>query len=302
MNIAILDVRKGNRDPKNSITISYRNLLELKRELSADLFVSIHDINFIKHYDVIICGFGSTSTEAVESTKFINKNKSARIIWLVGEYEQSTFAPLFYSKRRFDVVKNFEHNLKHKNANKQYLININTLIVRKPNKQVQKKYDCLYWGRWRPGREKYFKEYLQEGVYLSTSSKNMKKFIFAGCNPLFLNSMKWDYKREALNNFRYSIYLEDEFTHNNYNCLANRYYEALFCNVVQFFDISCANTIKKSLIDLDHFFIVQSKEELISKINSIDYNEMMIKQKNLQQQAVSERSKTINEIRNILTT
>jgi len=302
MNIAILDVRKGNRDPKNSITIAYRNLIELKRELNADLFVSVRDINFKKQYDVIVCGFGSTSTEADQSTKFIDQNKSARLVWLVGEYEQSTFAPLFYCKRQFDVIKNFEHNLKNKKARNQYFVNINTLIARLPNRKTPKKYDCLYWGRWRQGREKYFKEYLHENIYLSTSAKNMKKFIFAKCDPIFMGSMKWDARREALNNFRYSIYLEDEFTHDHYNCLANRYYEALFCNVVQFFDAGCSNTIKKSGIDVDQFFIVQSKKELDNKINSSDYQELIGMQKHLQNQAVVDRKKVVDQIKNILTT
>ena len=115
MKIAILDVRQGkNRIPEKSYTVAYRNMCVLRDYLHADLFVNEKDISSKNDYDVIICGFGSTSCEKEKSTDFLTRNKKAKLFWLVGDYEQSTFAPLFYSKRKFDVIKNYDHFMRNK--------------------------------------------------------------------------------------------------------------------------------------------------------------------------------------------
>ncbi len=117
MNIAILDARHGTgRKVENSYTIAYRNLGLLRDELGADLFINPSDIRMDKDYDVIICGFGSMACEKDKSTAFLIKNKDAKLFWLVGDYEQSTFAPLFYSKRKFEVLCTFgDHKIKKQN-------------------------------------------------------------------------------------------------------------------------------------------------------------------------------------------
>lgn len=302
MNVAILDVRKGeNRKAENSITVAYRNLLILKRELNADLFINASEINFNKRYDVIICGFGSIATEKDKSTEFLKLNKDARLYWLVGDYEQTTFAPLFYCGRKYDVIKNYPHHMKNKHVDKQHFININTLLMRSPNKLTDKKYDLIYWGRWRDGRVDYFKRYFKDRkCYLSTSSKNFKKFISHKMNPVFIKPFRWDEGQESLNLFRYSLYIEDRFSNINYCCLANRFYEAVFCNVVQFFDVSCMQTILKSGLDLDPIFVINGLEDYNKIIAKYTFKELLDKQRGFVDFALQEKQEAIKQIKDLI--
>lgn len=300
MKIAILDVRQGRgRVADNSYTVAYRNLCVLRDELGAELFVNPSDISKESDYDVIICGFGSTSCERERSTDFLIRNKNARIFWLVGEYEQSTFAPLFYSKRQFEVIKNFEHHLRNKMCAAQHFVNINALLASPPSRNVPKKYGCVYYGRWRPDRLKYFQQYLDSSIYLSTHSKNIKMFHHNGCNPKLIKPMTWVKGRETLNLFAASLYIEDQFTHTHYNCLANRFYEALTSNTVPLFDKSCVGTLRKSGYRGYEWNIVESTQDINCKIDEIskgNVGELAAWQGN----AVNERSSVLSQIKRII--
>ena len=275
MKIAILDVRKGaGRKADNSYTVAYRNLVVLRDYFNADLFVNASDIKADNDYDIIICGFGSTSCEREKSTDFIVRNKKARLFWLVGDYEQSTFAPLFYSGRQFEVIKNFEHPMRNKKCTGQHFVNINTLLSKPQNRLIPKQRDSVYYGRWRPDRLRYFKQYLDSTISLSTHSKNIKMFHHNGCNPRLIKPMSWQPHRETLNLFRASLYIEDVFTHTHYNCLANRYYEALFCNVVPLFDKSCINTLERSGLEDYDWHIVETSADVDKKVASINQDVM----------------------------
>lgn len=270
MNIAILDVRKGSgRVPDKSHTVAYRNLCVLRDELGADLFVNAADIKFNKMYNVIICGFGSTSCEKERSVEFLKKNTEARIFWLVGEYEQSTFAPLFYSKRDYEVIKNFKHTMKGKHATKQHFININALLTKPQQDSMTKKYDCIYYGRWRKGRVKYFKKYLDGYIYLSTAMKNFKLFFHNGCKTKNIKPLKWGEGKDTLGLFNASLYIEDEYTHTHFNNLGNRFYEALWCGTVPLFDSSCLNTLRMSDYDDYEWHIVNSPSDVKKKCAEI---------------------------------
>ena len=294
MKVAILDAKQGERNPANSFTVAYRNLLELKRLFNADLFVSASEISTKSDYDAIICGFGSTSTERDKSTDFLVRNKGAKIYWLVGEYEQSTFAPLFYSKRKFDVIRNFEHDLKNKMADKQHFVNINTLLYRNPATPIAKKYGAVYYGRWRQDRLPYFKKHLQGSIHLSTHSKNAKMFHHNGCNPKYIRPLEWSAGKETLSLFEKSLYIEDKYTHAHYNCLANRFYEALYCNVLPVFDRSCINTLERSGYAGYESLIVDAPKD----IDEIKHDQGLLWL--WQQQAADEKNEVLSSLKKIL--
>lgn len=270
MRVALLDARQGDRNPNNSSTVAYRNMLELKNHLNADLYVSAKQlISAPFNYDVIICGFGSTSTEREYSVKFLNNNKEAKLFWMVGEYEQSTFSPLFYSKRRFNVLKNFEHDIKNKKVDNQYFINLNALIAELPSASIQRKYGGLYYGRWRNGRAIYFSRYLKQDSFLSTSPKNMKIFAGNGCTPIYAKALSWNHKKETLKLFSSSLYIEDVFTHTHYNCPANRFYESLKCSVPILIQPESINTFDIYGLKIPEWRVVNNHEDFILKSNEL---------------------------------
>lgn len=139
---------------------------------------------------------------------------------------------------------------------------------------------------------------------MSSSKKNFKEYKHIGCNPKYIEKLKWQNNKETLNNFKYSLYIEDKFTHTTYNHLANRFYECLFCNVLQFFDINCKNTIEKSGIIFDNYFYVSNYNQLIEKINETNskgnWNQLMEFQSQWNKQALEQKEQMIENLKNII--
>jgi len=273
MKIVLLDIKVRTTAKSKFTAINMRNIILLQKELSADCYYFTQQlINNNKKYDIAIFGFGSKFSEVNHTPKFIINSGVKKIFWIVGEYEQSMNPSLFYSCKKagidFEVLQNFNVGAKTfgNRCIKQHFINLNLLIARRANDISEKKYNCIYYGRWRPGRQKYFKEYLKEEIYLSTSIKNMKKYNHAGCRSKYLDTINWQEKKETLNLFRYSLYIEDEYTHKVFNNLANRWYESGFCNNVVFFDVNCWNTIRKSEIA---YFEEQIKDYIVTDYGSL---------------------------------
>ena len=132
--------------------------------------------------------------------------------------------------------------------------------------------------------------------------KNMKKFKHNGCNPKFTKPLQWIENKETLNLFRYSLYIEDEYTHKVFNNLGNRFYEALMCRVVQFFDCNCKGTITRSGLNLDPFFYVGSRDELLEKIKICDndWGQYWDKQKKWIHSVKSQRADMIKQLKCII--
>lgn len=282
MLIALVDAKRGRTVAANQTAVNFRNMLTLRRELGAIGIFDIHDIAryMDTKFDVYICGFGSFSNDFKLTAAMFRQNPDARIYWLCGEYEQNSYWAIIEAKRPFTVIKNFtgRGHISHYDdlCIGDHLVNLNLLIARTPNRLTAKKYGVIYYGRWRPDRAEYFKRYLHGDVYLSTSPKNMKYFRHAGCDPKLAKPLSWDHGRETLNLFKYGLYIEDAYTHNVFNNLANRWYEHGFCNVVTLFDRSCANTIRQS--EIGYFmeqiepYMVGSHAEMMDKIRDFDHD------------------------------
>lgn len=237
----------------------------------------------------------------------VDNNTSAKLFWITNEYNLPINSSLEYLNRGgYHIISNFEKSKKFKFGNDYSFLNLNVLMFKKPNelKLDQKKYDLIYYGTFRPGRGKYFIKYLDNNIYLSTSIKNFKKFKYMinGKCPKWIKSLSWENGRETLNNFRFSLYIEDEYTHKVYNNLANRFYEALFCNCITMFDSNCRNTIERSGIDLDEIFIVKNRNELRNKIKLIrnDFTSYLKIQQKYTDQFLNERENVLKEIKNII--
>lgn len=279
---------------KNPIAVSYRNAEILAKELNADLLMREKDTISIRDYDVIILTYCNRYTDYETLKKIIRSNQKRFI--LVTEYEgvHDPFAKFNPHTRICNYMGG------------QNFLNTNLLIAKEPNKIINKKYDCIYYSRYRADRMKYCKEYLQGDIYLSTHPKNHKHFFHAGCKPKLIKHIDWTPHKETLNLFRYSLYIEDVYTHSVFNNLANRWYESGFCNNVVFFDVNCWNTIRKSEIAEYEkeikYYIVTDYNSLQNKINECnkDYAFHLKIQKSWRKNELQERKKMINELKNII--
>lgn len=239
----------------NPIAVSYRNAEILAKELNADLLMYKNNRLLKNEYDVIILTYSNRYTDFKTLQTLIKKEQLR--VGIKTEYEEVGYDRPYF--RPFKLIANYDDG-------GDYILNTNLLIAREPNNIITKKYDCIYYSRYRADRMEYCKEYLQGDIYLSTHPKNHKHFYHAGCRPKLIKHIDWTYRRETLNQFRYSLYLEDKYTHNVFNNLANRWYEAGFCNCVVFFDVNCWNTIRKSEIA---YFEEQIKDYIVTDYNSL---------------------------------
>jgi hypothetical protein len=278
----------------NPIAVSYRNAAILANDLGADILMNKTDK--IKHYDydVIICTYSNRYTDFKTLESLIKKNGNQIRVGIKSEYEEVGFNRPYFMP--YIEIGNFE-------GCKNFL-NTNLLISRQPNQLTAKKYDCIYYSRHRADRMIYCKEYLQGNIYLSTHPKNHKHFYHAGCRPKLIKHIDWTEGRETLNQFRYSLYIEDKYTHSVFNNLANRWYEAGFCNNVVFFDINCKNTIAKSEIayHFDSFYYVSNHAELMQKIDECnqDWGKHLAIQKAWRLQEPVLRAKMIEDLKAII--
>lgn len=278
---------------KNPIAVSYRNAEILAEELGADLLMYKEDKLQQKEYDVVICPYFNKYTD-YNTLKSLIKVTQKRFL-IRTEYENVDVLKAF--KPYFQIC-NFQGG--------QNFLNTNLLIAKHANKLINKKYDCIYYSRHRADRMKYCKEYLQGNIYLSTHPKNHKHFFHAGCKPKLIKHIDWTPGKETLNLFRYSLYLEDIYTHSVFNNLANRWYEAGFCNNVVFFDKNCINTIRKSEIQEYEkeieYYIVGSHKELEDKIKDCnkDFNYHLNIQKSWRKDELKCRQDMIQELKNII--
>lgn len=253
-----------------------RNSVIISSILNCDLLCVEDDFKkaLRKRYEILILGYASGYAPFTLIRKLIENNPNAKKYVISNEYN---IVPSVGGFNPYEIICNYEKiNNKGNTITNQHFLNLNLLLARKANNLSVKKYDCCYYGTFRENRAIYFAKYLHNDIYVSTSSKNYKKFKHIGANPKYVAKFTWAKNIETLNNFKYSLYIEDTNTHNNYNCLANRWYEAGFCNNVVFFDVNCLNTIRKSEIACFEQqikdYIVTDYMSLKEKINYCNQN------------------------------
>jgi hypothetical protein len=280
---------------KNPIAVSYRNAEIIADELGADLLMYKDDVIKNKKYDIIILTYSNRYTDFKTLESLIHKDQLR--VGIRTEYEEVGYDRPYF-RPYIEVGQNFK--------NPDLFLNFNLLIARKPNPLTPKKYDCIYYSRYRAQRMDYCREYLQGNIYLSTHPKNQKHYFHAGCKPKLIKHVDWTEGREPLNLFRYSLYMEDPFSHKTFTGLGSRWYEAGFCNNVVFFDVNCWNTIRKSEIG---YYEEQIKDYIVTDYQSLqdkidycnkDFERHLAIQKGWRMQELQLRSEMINKFKNII--
>lgn len=223
-------------------------------------------------FDLILISYATLYFDFRYFEQIIEHNKHRPLGWITNEYNIA--ANSSFNKRLTFVITNFDEKRYRKKFYRHYIsLNLNALIYQERRRQIQHKYDCVYYGTFRKNREPYFREYLHEPVMLSVNEKNFRKYKSFGVTSKALSQLSWVPHSETLRLFKTSLYIEDEFTHTCFNHLANRFYESAFCNAAPIFDSSCLNTIKQSGCEVPDLFIVSGLQDLKRRLEKIDDSE-----------------------------
>lgn len=262
MRVAVVNLMKCS---DNSIVASNRiakylafslgcNLIDQKEAITS----YEHDILYVVNGPMLYCNWRDDFKKLVDKSKII--------VWVANEY--GIDIPKFIKDKNPYVIANYENINKVENY---AMVNWNYLTYNpniKPQKKVYK--GLCYYGSYRQGRERYFKKYFTDEAdyktYISSSSQGVKKF-----KSLMKKATYFDGKNllGLLGKFESSLYIEDEFTHTCYNNPANRFYECISAQTLQFFDQSCLGTFDKAGVDIRPY-LVNSKEEYFEKLKNSD--------------------------------
>lgn len=301
MKILIIDSHKGTKNtiPQN---LHWQNAKILADYFQADLIWSYPSVNdHIKtDYDIII--FVHASHYAYTDYEWIKRNPNAKLFYITNEYnlgEPRTLWMAAKEGRKYTVIANHNHHISKvvmKYVNDWHVLNLNALSFSPQKEPLNSlisfnKENCVYYGSFRKGREKYFNKYLTKDVVLSTHNKNILKFKNCGVTSDITNRIDWN--NRGIFDYAMSLYIEDVITHANYNFLANRFYEALNYNCVPIFSIECMNTVLLSGYEISKDYFITNSTEIKTK------NELSICDKWLNM-AHEEKQNVLKNIKNLL--
>ena len=268
MKFLIIDSHKGSlKEPQNLHWLNAKQIKDflIQQGHEADLVWSYPTVNdeIKSGYDRII--FNHASHYSYVDYAWLQASPDAKLFHITNEYNLGEPRALWMAVkagRRYEVIANHSPDISkivQKYVNNWHFTNLNALIFNPvlPNKQ---KKGCVYYGSFRKDREPSFRKYLKGNVIVSTHQKNREKFQAIGVSGPFVDRINWS--KDALMDYKTSLYIEDEITHNNYNCLANRFYECLNYNVLPLFDAACKNTIALSGYDVADYFIVDDESSV----------------------------------------
>jgi hypothetical protein len=176
-----------------------------------------------------------------------------------------------------------------------------TLFPAKNNYGLKEFSRLMYYGTFRKERRDYFKYWLDDTFFVSSSKKNWPKFKSVTEANLF-PPMK---DHMELLKFKYTLYMEDMVSTKYFTHLANRFYEALDYDIIMFFDAICKTSIEKDAYPIDDMFLVNDLEELHAKVawceeSQENFMSLLAWQRKHKPQVVIEKKKTLQEIREIV--
>lgn len=311
--IKILLIETSPISKKSDVTVHVRNSMVLfdylnsQSEFQCKLVDSSENLDINEQFNFIIVVSATFYFNFSNFNELISNQNNCKLGWITNEHD--LFQNDFLKQIGTDfIISNFESwGVKKAHKYNNYLLtNLNALQAKESNPFDPniKQYDSCYYGTWRKYREKYYQKYLIGDMILSTSGKNIKKYLLSGCDCLLTQKFSWEDANETLNAFKSTLYIEDTITHKLFNHLANRFYEAMFCNVAIFFDKSCKGTIDKSVAMagyvIDDYWIVDSYDELMSKTKEISNSDILNNIKINNTIALEEKRNCLNEIKKFL--
>jgi len=250
-------------------------------------------------YDVIFVGYSTRYSAYKQEVEFLDAHKNSVLIYVSTEYGNQLPACLSITKRQFVLLANYESLPKHMESwtglKKHLFANINVLTYDDEKRSAKKTFDVIYYGQFRPDRAEYLISANWKNVTFSTSKKNVREWASVGVFGFkWIDPLNWENGYETLAQYRKSLYFEDRYTHTNYNCLANRFYEAIKCDVLPMIHSSCEGTILRSGYHVPTELIWSS----FSEMDKVRYSSGLLQL--LRVQASSEKARVQNEIVNLI--
>jgi len=257
-------------------------------------------------FDNIIVAYGTFYADFKKMMMFLEAHKDKRLIYMINEYGLVPNGDIyrFLIKNNYDVIANYvEGSSGAKHYKKWYIINTNISALKEISNVTpfaNRPKDLIYWGRYRPDREEYFKKYLHDCI-VSTSQKNEDFFLRLKQKIKLITTVSFD-ENSFLNLTKFTIYIEDKYTHTHYNHLADRFYEALSFGIIMFFDMNAKNTVKQSGYDISDFYFVKDYKDLKAKMEEVNKDpEFYLKNlERLKEQAKKEQEESLKEFDRVL--
>jgi hypothetical protein len=270
-NILVIDSHKASHDGPVE-NLHWQNSRMIADALGADLIWSYPNVNdYVRGgYDAII--FVHASHYAYTDYAWIEQSPNAKLYYVTNEYnlgEPRTLWMAAKAGRKYTVLANHPHRVSKvvmKYVDDWILLNLNSLVYGNYSFVNQGGKECVYYGSYRDDRKKYFKKYF-DGMTVSTHMKNRPKIDALEVNPRYINRL--NIQKGDLSKYGFSLYIEDEKTHDAYNYLANRFYESINSGTICLFDESCENTIAQSGYEIDNSFIIRDSADMVAAAHSI---------------------------------
>jgi hypothetical protein len=317
---------------KEETIVHVRNSVIISNYLNADLITHESQIESAlkDKYDVIICAYGSPYQMYDKYVAILEANPQAKMFWLVNDHDVEDNIVLrkwlLNNHKPYHMICNnpregyrgwiLRKAMNGKTLNdwidEWHTVNLNALIFEEDD--FYKSMGChkeglIYYGTYRKWRIDEMLEYNGVDYVLSSTKKNQSKFQSAGIKATFIDKILWadapedmfDYFGLRLRDYKFSLYLEDKHTHENYAFMANRFYECVMNNVLMFYDARCNLAIEKSGYEIDDYQIVSSADELSQKMlelnnSNLKYDELLAVQQNNVNKIIADRNTALNQI------
>lgn len=268
MNACCITVNGGSAD---SHTPSMRHLRFISKHFSIPFIFNGLTMHLYKDkYDILIVKYGILSFCPYREEFFEMYHNAKYIISIEDDY-------MFKIDYRFDrKADEVWTTLNYKKDPCVKLIDWNKLSWIDTIPNIKKKYTdgLFYYGSFREGRMKDFKFYFNTtlfNIYISTSNKNQLRFnsiLHPDARTVFFPLLK---QMNQIALFGTSLFIEDQFSHDNNCSLPNRFYECLGRGVALAIDSKCTKIFKSNGLAYENFVVetMRDVEIIIRKQESI---------------------------------
>lgn len=140
-------------------------------------------------------------------------------------------------------------------------INWNLITMYPPHPWGRRKFNFIYYGAFREGRQERFKKYLPDFCHVSAPGraqdhfrnlKNKKLFVFPASADII----------DTMLDYRATINIHDRRTDKHDEYPPNRFYEALSAGVAQFMNRSMADRLESAGYSVRDSYVIQGHKEL----------------------------------------